>query len=175
MLCGLIRGELAATTADALAHGGAGAIIFTGRSQAEQQPVIDHLNRKHPKAKIIFITADSNHLNSLRGAAETIRKLAVPIDGIVGFPTVLAAPWEVTDDGLESHFQRNYLCYFLLVNLLVDCLADGARVVLVSTSVRQEAPAPKWEDVGFSVRSPFHFKLQFMHSLALFVFARVVG
>lgn len=151
LLSGLVRGELAATTADALAHGGAGCIIFTGRSQPELQPVIDHLNRKHPKTKIIFVTANPGSLASMRAAAGTIKALAVPIDGLVGFPTVMAADWELTPDGIESHFQKNYLVYFVLVKALMDIMPMGSRVILVTTSVRQEAPAPKWEDVNFSV------------------------
>lgn len=151
VLSGLVRGDLAATTADALAHGGAGCIIFTGHSQPELQPDIDHLNRKHPQTKIIFITADSSRLASVRAAATTIEKLAVPIDGIIGFPTVMAADWELTPDGIESHFQKNYLCYFVLVNSLLQLMPPGSRVVLVTTSVHQGASAPKWEDVNFSV------------------------
>ena len=151
VLSGLIQGDLAATTADALAHGGAGTIIFTGHSQPELQPVIDHINRKHPQAKIIFITADPGSLASMAAAAKTIKALGVPIDGVVGFPTVMAASWEVTADGIESHFQRNYLGYFVLVNQLLETMPAGARVILMTTSIRREAPAPKWADVNFSV------------------------
>ncbi|CAL5867794.1 uncharacterized protein PFLUO_LOCUS2015 [Penicillium psychrofluorescens] len=150
LLSGLIRGELAACTGDALSHGGAGCIIFTGHLQSDCQPVIDHLNRKHPQTKIIFITADTGSLASMHDAALTIKKLDVPIDGIVGFPTVMAAPYGTTRDGIESHFQKNYLVYFLLANLLLDAMSPDSRVVLVTTSVRREAPPPGWEDVGFS-------------------------
>lgn len=157
LLSGLIRGELAACTGDALSHGGAGCIIFTGHLQSDCQPVIDHLNRKHPQTKIIFITADTGSLASMHDAALTIKKLDVPIDGIVGFPTVMAAPYGTTRDGIESHFQKNYLVYFLLANLLLDAMSPDSRVVLVTTSVRREAPPPGWEDVGFSVRVFFSF------------------
>lgn len=151
VLAGLVRGALAATTADALTHAGAGCIIFTGRSQPELQSVIDHINRKHPQAKIIFITADTGSLDSMRAAAKTIKALDVPIDGIVAFPSVMAAAWELTPDGIESHFQKNYLSYFLLINELLDSMSAGSRVVLLTTSVRREAPVPQWEDVNFSV------------------------
>lgn len=151
LLAGLVRGALAATTADALSHSGAGCIIFTGRSQPELQPVIDHINRKHPQVKIIFITADTGSLKSMRTAAKTIKALDVPIDGIVAFPSVMAAAWELTSDGIESHFQKNYLSYFLLINELLESMSQGSRAVLLTTSVRREAPAPKWNDVNFSV------------------------
>lgn len=149
---------MASTTADALAHGGAGTIIFTGHSQPELQPVIDHINRKHPQTKIIFITTDTGSLASMHAAAKVIKDLAVPIDGVVGFPRVMAAGWEATADGIESHFQKNYLSFFVLVNQLLGTMPAGSRVVLLTTSVRREVPAPKWTDVNFSV-SLFHDRI----------------
>jgi NAD(P)-dependent dehydrogenase (short-subunit alcohol dehydrogenase family) len=151
LISGLKRGDLAATTADALAHGGAGTIICTGRSQPELQPVLDHIKRKYNAIKMIFVTADPGMLASFQEAAQTIRKLGVTIDGFVGFPDVMAVPWELTVDGLESHFQRNYLCYFLMLNLLCPIMKPGSRVVLVTSSLRNEAPAPSWEDLLFQV------------------------
>ncbi|KAJ5156548.1 hypothetical protein N7492_009351 [Penicillium capsulatum] len=151
VLSDLSKCGLAATTADALAYGGAGTIIFLGHSQPELQPVIDHINRKHPQAKIIFITANTGSLASMHAAAATIKELAVPIDGIVGFSRVMAAAWEVTADGIESHFQKNYLCHFVLVNQLLDTMPAGSRVVVMTTSIRREVPAPTWTDVNFSV------------------------
>lgn len=98
---------------------------------------------------------DLNSLDSVRSAAETVTRLDIPIDGIVGYPTVIAAAYETTRDGIESHLQVNYLSHFLLVNLLIKGgrLAEGARVVLVSSSIRPESPAPRFEDPGFSVCS----------------------
>ncbi|KAJ5355286.1 uncharacterized protein N7496_012498 [Penicillium cataractarum] len=150
LLAGFIRGELAATTADALAHGGAACIIFTGRSQSEVEPAITHINRKHPQTKILFVTANTASLSNMREAARTIKGLGVPIDGIVCYPTVMAADWEKTGDGIESHFQNNYLAYFVLVNSLLEVMLPGSRVVLMTTSVRREAPAPGWEDINFA-------------------------
>lgn len=157
LIAGLKRGDLAATTADALAHGGAGTIIFTGRSQPELQPVIDHISRKHKNVKMVFVTADSGSLASFRDAAHTIKKLGVSINGFIGFPEVMAVPWELTEDGLESHFQRNYLCYYLLLNLLYDLMAPKSRVVLVTSSMRTEALAPTWDDIGFTVSFDLRF------------------
>ncbi|KAJ5664725.1 hypothetical protein N7462_011538 [Penicillium macrosclerotiorum] len=156
ILAGLVRGELAATVADVLSHGGAGCIIFTGGSQSALQSTLTHIHRKHPKTKILFITADTNDLASMREAANTIKALDVPIDGIICFQTVMAATWETTVNGIESHFQKNYLGYFVLVNLLLETLSQGSRVVLMTTSIRREAAAPKWEDVNFSTGETYH-------------------
>jgi NAD(P)-dependent dehydrogenase (short-subunit alcohol dehydrogenase family) len=87
----------------------------------------------------------------MREAARTIKGQSVPIDGIVCYPIVMAADWQTTADGIESHFQNNYLAYFVLVNALLEVMLPGSRVVLMTTSIRREAPAPRWENIGFAV------------------------
>ncbi|OKO89228.1 hypothetical protein PENSUB_13863 [Penicillium subrubescens] len=64
----------------------------------------------------------------------------------------MAADWQKTADGIESHFQNNYLAYFVLVNALLEAMLSGSRVVLMTTSIRREAPAPRWEDINFAVK-----------------------
>lgn len=113
--------------------------------------MIDHINRKFKNVKMIFVTADTGSLASFREAGHAIKRMRIPIDGFIGFPDVMAVPWEQTNDGYESHFQKNYLCSFLLVNIILDWMAPGSRIVLVTSSMRTEAPAPTWVDVGFSV------------------------
>lgn len=109
------------------------------------------MNRNHPQTKILFVTADTASLSNMREAARVIKGLGVPIDGIVCYPNVMAADWEKTGDGIESHFQNNYLAYFVLVNSLLEIMLPGSRVVLMTTSVMREAPAPRWEDINFAV------------------------
>ncbi|KAJ5816945.1 Short-chain dehydrogenase/reductase SDR [Penicillium robsamsonii] len=175
LICGLKRGDLPATTADALAHSGAGTIICTGHSQPELQPVLDHINRKHKAVKMIFVTADQGSLASFREAAQTIKKLGVTIDGFVGFPEVMAVPWDLTVDGHESHFQRNYLCYFLMLNLLCDIMGPELGIVLVTSSLRKEAPAPSWEDLGFQNGKNYHCLDGYSQSmLAIILFIKCV-
>ncbi|CAG8926392.1 unnamed protein product [Penicillium salamii] len=169
ILAGLKRGELAAATADALAAAQASTIICTGHCQAELQPVIDHINRKFKHVNMIFVTADTSSLASFREAGHAIKKIGLPIDGFIGFPSVMAAPWETTTDGFESHFQKNYLCYFLLVNIILDVMAPGSRIVLVTSSMRTEAPAPTWVDVGFSDYHCLDGYAQSMQAVILFV------
>ena len=122
-----------------------------GFSQSETQPQIDEINLKHPKSKVIFITADFASLASVREVADTINKLDVPIDGIIGYPAVIAAEWATTPDGIESHFQINYLSHFLLVNLLLNKMNDASRVVMIGSSIRPDSPALKFDNPNFSV------------------------
>ncbi|EPS31349.1 hypothetical protein PDE_06304 [Penicillium oxalicum 114-2] len=97
-------------------------------------------------------------------AARTIKGLTIPIDGLVCYPTVMTAEWEKTADGIESHFQKkNYLAYFVFVNSLLEALSVGAWVVLLTSSVRREAPAPRWEDINFA---SMFANIQYVKSLA---------
>lgn len=102
---------------------------------------------------MIFITVDVCKLSSVRGATEVIKKLEVPIDGIIGFPMVMAGEWATTKDGIESHFQINYLTHFVLVNRLLGMIPEEGRVVLVSSSIRPDAMAFRFDDTNFSVSS----------------------
>ncbi|KAJ5989673.1 hypothetical protein N7481_004883 [Penicillium waksmanii] len=156
ILAGLKRGALAAATADALAAAGAGVIICTGHCQKELQPVIDHIHRKYRNVKMVFITADTSSISSFQEAGHTVKRMGVPINGFIGFPSVMAVEWEKTRDGFESHFQRNYLCYFLFIKLISDCMAPRSRVVLVTSSVRTDVRAPTWVDIGFSNGEDYH-------------------
>ncbi|KAF4273324.1 hypothetical protein KXV95_006588 [Aspergillus fumigatus] len=169
LLTGVSGTGLSAATAEALASGDAAAIILMGKSQAEAQAMIDDINHKHPKAKLIFISVDFGRLASVREAAEAIRKLEVPIDGFVGFPTVMAGPWMKTEDGIESHFQCNYLSNFLLINLVVHLMPAGSRVVIVCSSIRPEAPPPAWDDPNFADGKKYHP----LDAYALSIFANV--
>ena len=80
-----------------------------------------------------------------------IRRLEVPIDGIIGCPMLMAAQWGLTADGVESHFQVNYLSHFVLVNRLLDRVPEEGRVIMVSSSIRPDAKALKFDDPNFSV------------------------
>ena len=50
---------------------------------------------------------------------------------------VMAIPRRETDDGFETQLGVNHLGHFALTGLLIDRLADGARVVTVSSAVHQ--------------------------------------
>lgn len=58
-----------------------------------------------------------------------------PLHILICNAAVFAAPWSLTEDGLESTFQVNHLGHFYLVQLLEDVLRQSspARVVMVSS------------------------------------------
>ncbi|RJE17978.1 short chain dehydrogenase [Aspergillus sclerotialis] len=185
LLTGIDKRELAVATTEALAQGEAAALILLGPSQPETQPQIDDINLKYAKTKVIYITADFASLASVREAADIINKLDVPIDGIIGYPAVIAAEWATTVDGIESHFQINYLSHFLLVNLILGKMPDASRVVMISSSIRPDSPPLRFDNPNFSEGKTYHpldgyaqsmfANIQFMKCLATSYAGRSMG
>lgn len=142
-----------------MAEGQPACLILLGKFQGEAQPVVDEINQRFPTVKTLFIHADSGKLESIRSAANIIKELDVPIDGVVLNETVTELSYQKTEDGIEAQFQENYLSHFLLVNTLLDAMPKrkATRVVLVTTSIRPDAPAPNFDDYNFSVRNRSYY------------------
>jgi NAD(P)-dependent dehydrogenase (short-subunit alcohol dehydrogenase family) len=67
------------------------------------------------------------------------------------------APYELTEDGFESHFAVNYLGHFLLTQLLLPALEEASktfplnpRVVNVSSCAHEVAPKINFENINMT-------------------------
>ena len=63
----------------------------------------------------------------------------------------MACPLGRTAQGLELQFASNHLGHFLLITLLAPKLADGARIVVLSSSAHQVSPVV-FDDIQFERR-----------------------
>jgi NAD(P)-dependent dehydrogenase (short-subunit alcohol dehydrogenase family) len=95
-------------------------------------------------------------LTSLRSTAEyaAAARRAVPsLDALVCNAGVMAAPFELTGDGHELHYQTNHLGHFALANLLLPSLREAAqpRCVHVS-SIAAYGPGFDVADLDWSTR-----------------------
>jgi len=89
------------------------------------------------------VACDLADLDSVAGAAATIRGLAEPLDAIVANAGIANLPSLQTRYGVEMQFLVNHLGHFSLVNELLGVVRDGTgRVVVVSSSAsKTQAPA----------------------------------
>ncbi|ODM91825.1 Short-chain dehydrogenase TIC 32, chloroplastic [Orchesella cincta] len=102
---------------------------------------------------------DLKSLTSVRKFGETILKEKDRVDILLNNAGIMFEPYELTEDGFESHFQVNYLSHFLLTQILLPKLkSTGAkkstccRIVNVSSvahtasAIRnvKELASPKW-------------------------------
>ncbi|MFC0843834.1 SDR family NAD(P)-dependent oxidoreductase [Streptomyces noboritoensis] len=75
-----------------------------------------------------------------------------PLHILVNNAGVMACPEQYTAQGWEWQFATNHLGHFALATGLHDALAaDGARIVVVSSTGHQQSPVV-WDDVHFAFR-----------------------
>lgn len=80
---------------------------------------------------------DLSSFDSVVRFCDRLKRLSIKqrIDYLICFAAATGIPIEqkFTADGLEMHFQCNYLSHFLLIHLLLPLLNEGARIILTSS------------------------------------------
>lgn len=132
MITGTSAGGLGAQTAIEIAAASPATIVLLARSLAKVQPVIDTIAKRSPNTKAIFVSIELDSQASVRKAADEINSQVDKIDLLINNAGIMAVPFRLTSDGLESQFATNHIGHFLLTKLLMPrILAAGkdARVV----------------------------------------------
>jgi NAD(P)-dependent dehydrogenase (short-subunit alcohol dehydrogenase family) len=91
---------------------------------------------------------DLADLDSVRAFADRFLATGRRIDLFIGSAGIMAAPETRVGPGWEAQFATNHLGHFALVNRLWPAIADGARVVSVS-SRGHHFSGIRWDDVQF--------------------------
>ncbi|HYQ63639.1 SDR family NAD(P)-dependent oxidoreductase [Actinophytocola sp.] len=91
---------------------------------------------------------DLADLDSVRGFADRFVASGRRIDLFIGSAGIMAAPETRVGPGWEAQFATNHLGHFALVNRLWPAIADGARVVSVS-SRGHHFSGIRWDDLQF--------------------------
>ena len=91
---------------------------------------------------------DLADLGSVRGFADRFLASGRTIDMVIGSAGIMATPLTRVGPGWEAQFATNHLGHFALVNRLWPALADGGRVVAVS-SRGHHFSGIRWDDVQF--------------------------
>ena len=91
------------------------------------------------------------NMASIRAFADRINARGEKIDILLNNAGVMASPYKETDDGFELQFGANHLGHFLMTNLIAPSLADGGRVVNLSSSAHGFSPVV-FEDIMFKTR-----------------------
>lgn len=124
-------------TMNALAANGA-QVIGLARSLSSAQAACGKVG-----ASALAVGCDLADLGSIAAAADTIRRLDVPLDAVVANAGIAAPPELHTRYGVELQFLVNHIGHFSLVNQLLGRVRDGSgRIVIVSSSASiEQAPA----------------------------------
>jgi NAD(P)-dependent dehydrogenase (short-subunit alcohol dehydrogenase family) len=92
-------------------------------------------------------------LGAVRAFAESFLDSGRSIDLLINNAGVMASPLFRVGPGWEGQFATNHLGHFALTNLLWPALADGARVIEL-TSGAHRISAIRWDDMHFE-RDPY--------------------
>ena len=75
--------------------------------------------------------------SSIRSFAEQYIKVYQGVDLLVNNAGFISLDRQVTDEGVERQFGINHLGHFLLTNLLVPYMPEGARIVVVASGAHK--------------------------------------
>jgi NAD(P)-dependent dehydrogenase (short-subunit alcohol dehydrogenase family) len=137
VVTGATRG-IGRATAERLAELGA-TLVLVCRRLEEGEGVASEIASAHGGRPALVVPGDLSSQRSVRDAADLIRAAHGQVHVLVNNAGLIPRQRETTVDGLEMQFAVNHLAYFLLTNLLLDRLVDGApsRVVNVTSGAHQ--------------------------------------
>jgi retinol dehydrogenase 12 len=110
-----------------------GEIVMLCRDPARGDGARQIIAARSVGAKPSLFLADLSSQADIRTVAAKIRSRFPRIDVLVNNAGAIFAQRELTVDGIERTFAVNHLAPFLLTNLLLDTIAPGGRVVIITS------------------------------------------
>ena len=118
-------------------------VVLACRDERKAQQAIALIQRDRLNSYVDFLQLDLFSLASVRRLPATLASMHLPpLGGLIlnaGGINMKAKSLEFTEDGFERTFQLNFLGHFLLANLLVRQMAEGGRIVFVSSDLHDPA------------------------------------
>jgi len=115
-------------------------IIILCRSEKLGKETIEEFERETSNNKISLVLCDLTKLGDVKRAIEEIQSKHKFLDGIfINAGIGYASKRIETEDGMDSHFQVNYLSQFMLTLNLLNLLEKsekGGRVIFNVTTVK---------------------------------------
>jgi NAD(P)-dependent dehydrogenase (short-subunit alcohol dehydrogenase family) len=150
LITGVSAGLGIETARAAAAHGAQ--IVGTARNLEKARKALE------PQAGLAIevVECDLASLDSVRACASTLNARGEAFDAVIANAGVMNCPFGHTRDGFETQFGTNHLGHFVLVNRIAPLIADGGRVVILSSNAHRAADVDL-DDPGFetTVYEPF--------------------
>ncbi len=108
-------------------------VVMANRSAQKAEPVLKELKAASPSGFGESLPLDLGDLASVRACAARFLALGLPLDVLLNNAGV-AGQRGLTQSGFELHFGTNHLGHFLLTQLLLSKLLEGARPRVVNVS-----------------------------------------
>ena len=114
-------------------------LIFQGRDAEKGNKIAEELSKINGSTAK-FIAADVSTIEGIKTLAAEIKKLTNKIDVLIHSIGTFNSDRRETKDGFYESFTVNYLCKFMLDNLLLEELKKGeGRVIIVGARLMKDA------------------------------------
>ncbi|KAI8916401.1 hypothetical protein EDD86DRAFT_185437 [Gorgonomyces haynaldii] len=109
-------------------------VYMASRSRQRATDAIERLEKATGK-KCEFLELDLQDLKQVKGAAESFLKKKEKVDILVNNAGIMACPFALTKDGIETQFGTNHVGHFLFTTTLIPAIlkADKPRIVNLSS------------------------------------------
>ncbi|KAI8801918.1 hypothetical protein BJ742DRAFT_834956 [Cladochytrium replicatum] len=110
-------------------------VYLAARSPERALPAIEEVRKEFPGAKVEFLRLDLSDLKQTKQAAENFVNSGGPLHILINNAGIMATPFELTKDGIETQFGINHIGHFCFTTTLLPALERSApsRVVNVSS------------------------------------------
>ncbi|KAL1925304.1 uncharacterized protein VTP21DRAFT_187 [Calcarisporiella thermophila] len=117
-------------------------VIIACRSEKKAREAIDDIRKVTQRGVIEFLPLDLSSLSSVKQFIEHYNSINLPIDILIANAGIFMAPYDLTKDGIESHFGVNHIGHFALIMGLLPLVEKSApsRIVIVSSDAHGWAP-----------------------------------
>uniref|UniRef100_A0A0C9RTF0 TSA: Wollemia nobilis Ref_Wollemi_Transcript_13881_1092 transcribed RNA sequence n=1 Tax=Wollemia nobilis TaxID=56998 RepID=A0A0C9RTF0_9CONI len=117
-------------------------VIMAARNVESAEKCKADIIKGCPGATIDVMKLDVSSLESVRNFADEYIAKGLPLNILICNAGIMATPFTLTKDGIESQFATNHLGHFHLTNLLLDTMKTTAknsgkegRIVIVSSEL----------------------------------------
>lgn len=160
LVTGVSPDGLGANFAITIAKHAPGLLILAGRDTTKSEQTAKRIAEVAPSVAVRLLKLDLASQAQIREAAKEVNSYSEKyIDVLVNNAGIMAVPYRLTADGLESQFGANHIGHFLFTNLIIDKLVASAgeashtaRVVNVSSNGYRLSPM-RFADLKFDVSS----------------------
>lgn len=142
LITGVSAGLGIETARAAAAHGAL--VVGTARDLAKARQAL----APHSELAIELVECDLASLASVRACADALNARGKAFDVVIANAGVMNCPFGHTADGFETQFGTNHLGHFVLVNRLLPLIAEGGRVVILSSAAHRVSDIDL-DDPGF--------------------------
>jgi NAD(P)-dependent dehydrogenase (short-subunit alcohol dehydrogenase family) len=115
-------------------------VYLAARSEQRATDAIEKIKKEIPQAKITFLKLDLQDLKQVQTAAQEFKGKESKLDVLVNNAGIMACPFQLSKDGIETQFATNHVGHFLLTRELLPVLLKTPKSRLVNVS----SEAHKW-------------------------------